>query len=142
MGNLVIATIFVVMLNILMWFSGIAMLNLNPDGSVCYNPEGTIIENVNSGNYTTLDNQILEDLPSSQSTSVVSGAVNFFLDIFNNVLGWFKSAPGFRYVYGVIAAPYNILKCINLPAQFVFGIGTVWYLITLLILIAFMWQRD
>jgi len=43
MGNLTIATIFIVLVNVLMWFSGIAMLDINPGGSICYSPEGSII---------------------------------------------------------------------------------------------------
>ena len=63
-------------------------------------------------------------------------------ELFNNILGWFKSAPGIKYIYGVVAAPYNILKCTGLPSRFVAGIGTLWYLVSFLVLIAFLWGRD
>lgn len=146
MGNLTIATIFIVTLNILMWFSSISMLTINPTGSVCYNLEGSIIDNAvtQTGNYSyVLDNDILDQLPTAQSQSVSSGSTGItFTDIFNNILGWFKSAPGIKYIYGVISAPYNILKCMNLPGQFVAGIGTLWYLVTFLVLVAFLWGRN
>ena len=145
MGNLVIATVFIAMVNILMWFSSVSMLSMNPSGTFCYNVEGSIIDSsvLHSGNYTVLNNDdLLKDLPSSQTTSVTAGSTNIFTDIFNNVIGWFKSAPGIKYIYGVIAAPYNILKCTGLPDIFVTGLGTVWYLITFLVFVAFIWGRN
>ena len=142
MGNLTIATIFIAALNILMWFSTIAMLNINPVGTFCYNTEGSLIASATTTNISTVNNDIIGQLPSSDSAVVTAGSTNIFTDIFNNVIGWFKSTPGIKYVYGVVAAPYNILKCMNLPNEFVVGIGTLWYLVSFLILIAFIWGRD
>jgi len=142
MANLTVATIFIVMLNVMMWFSGLAMTDMNPDGTMCYNIEGSVIDNAitQQGDGTALDNDIANDLPDPQG-AVAGETTNVFTDIFNSVLGWFKSAPGLRYVYGVVAAPYNILKCMNLPSEFVIGIGTIWYLVSLLVLVAFLWGR-
>lgn len=145
MGNLTIATIFVVALNVLMWFSQIAMLDINPDGPTMYNVAGSPIGEtiVSQGNASVLRDDVLGDLPSSAGTQVASGeSSGFFTDIFNNILGWMKSAPGIKYVYGVVSAPYNVLKAMNLPAEFVVGIGTLWYLVSLLVLVAFLWGRD
>lgn len=143
MGNLTIATTFIVLLNLLMWFGTLAMAEMNPSGTVCYNPTGSVIGNSIDGNPETgvLDNDVVDDLPSAEGT-VSTGSTNIFTDIFNNVLGWFKSAPGIKYVYGVIAAPYNILKCMNLPNEFAIGIGALWYLVSLLVFVAFLWGRD
>lgn len=144
MGNLTIATIFVVALNVLMFLTQTAMLNINPDGSVCYHAEGSVIGETmqEQGNMSVSQTKALADLPGSQGTVVTSGSTNIFTDIFNNILGWFKSAPGVKYVYGVISAPYNILKCMNLPAPFIVAVGTLWYMVTLLVLVAFLWGRE
>jgi len=144
MGNLTVATIFIVMVNVLMWFSGIAMLDINPEGSICYSPEGSIIgESIEgSGDGAILNNDALSQLPTGEGT-VESGDTGVIItDVFKNILNWFKSAPGIKYVYGVVAAPYNILKCTSLPNQFIVGIGTLWYLVSFLVLIAFIWGRD
>jgi len=143
MGNMEIITIFVVLLNVLMFFSQTAMLSINPSGSVCYHVEGSVIgETMSSqGNMSTSQTDALADLPSSAGTVVTGETTSVFTDIFNNILGWFKSAPGIKYVYGVVSAPYNILKCLNLPSEFVVGIGTLWYLVSLLVLVAFLWGR-
>lgn len=145
MGNLQIATIFIVLVNILMWFCSIAMLEINPSGTICYNLDGTIIDNtmITSGNMSVLDNNVLDDLPTAAGSTITPGETSVsFTDIFNNILSWFKSAPGVKYIYGVVAAPYNILKCMNLPNNFTMGIGTFWYLISLLTLTAFLWGRE
>jgi len=144
MGNLVIATIFVVVLNVLMFLTQTAMLNINPDGSICYNAEGSVIgETMKSqGNMSVSDADALADLPSSAGTVVTSESTSVFTDIFNNILGWFKSAPGIKYVYGIVSAPYNILKCMNLPASFIVAVGTLWYMVSLLVLVAFLWGRE
>lgn len=140
MSNLTIATTFIVILNILMWFSQISMLALNPAGSVCYNLEGSLIDNSQTST-GVLSNDVIADLPESQG-QVTTDSGNIFTDVFNNILSWFKSAPGVKYIYGVVAAPYNILKCMNLPVEFVAGIGTLWYLVSFLTFLAFLWGRD
>jgi len=143
MGNLTIATIFVVTLNVLMFLVTTAMINLNPDGSVCYHAEGSVIGETmaEQGNLSVSETDALGDLPGSAGTVTIGDAIGF-TDIFNNILGWMKTAPGIKYVYGVVSAPYNILKCMNLPAEFVVAVGTLWYLVSLLVFVAFLWGRD
>lgn len=140
--NLTVATIFIVLLNVLMWFSSIAMLDMNATGSVCYNLKGSVIESnvVGVGNATVINNNVIDQLPGNQN-AVTSGSTNIFTDIFNNIVNWFKTTPGIKYIYGVIAAPYNILKCLGLPVEFIVGIGALWYMVTFLILVAFLWGR-
>ena len=142
MGNLTIATTFIVLVNILMWFSSIAMLDVNPTGSICFHTNGSIIENSvkSSGNYSTLNNDVLGDLPNAEGTVTTSS--NPFTDIFNNILTWFKTAPGLKYIYGVVSAPYNVLSCTGMPNEFIVGIGTLWYMVSFLVLLAFLWGRD
>lgn len=143
MGNLTIATIFVVFVNVMMFLVQTAVININPDGTMCYSTTGSVIDETMTfqGNLSVSSTSALTDLPGSQGTVTIGDAVGF-TDVFNNILSWMKSAPGIKYVYGVVSAPYNILKCMNLPSEFVVAIGTLWYLTSLLILVAFLWGRD
>ena len=143
MGNLTIATIFVVFVNVMMFLVQTAVININPDGTMCYSTTGSVIDETmaSQGNLGVSSTSALTDLPGSQGTVTIGDAVGF-TDVFNNILSWMKSAPGIKYVYGVVSAPYNILKCMNLPSEFVVAIGTLWYLTSLLILVAFLWGRD
>ena len=142
MGNLTIATTFIVLLNILMWFSTLAMLDINPSGTFCYHTDGSVISRVTTDNTTTVDNDVLNQLPEAESSQVTTGTTNIFTDIFNNIINFMRTAPGIKYVYGVVAAPYNILKCMNLPNSFIVGIGTLWYLVSFLVLLSYLWGRD
>lgn len=143
MGNLTTLTVFIVILNVLMWFASIGMTEANPGGVGCYNVEGTIIANVNNqqNNFTVGENPI-GSLPESQTGFVSEGNTNIFTDIFNNIVGWFKTAPGLKYIYAVVAAPYNVLACMGAPWQFVAGLGTFWYVTTFLVMISYLWGRD
>lgn len=147
MGNLTIATIFIVLINVLMWFSTIAMVTINPTGTFCYNLEGTIIgETITQTNatYETINNSIIDQMPSASTTTISPGSSTSFIftDIFNSITSWFKTAPIIKYIYGVVAAPYNILKCMNLPVYFIMGIGTFWYLISLLVFVGYLFGRE
>lgn len=142
MGNLEIATIFIVLANILMWFSQIAMLSVNPLGTTCYHPEGSVIgQTVTNG---TINNNIVDQLPDPIQTQGGSGG--FVLDLFNSILSFMKSIPGVHYIVDVAAAPYNILKVMNcsigiIPEEFIVGIGTLWYLITGLVIFSYIFWR-
>lgn len=142
MGNLTIATIFVVLANVLMWFVSISMLTINPTGSVCFHTNGTIIGEQlgDDGTYYVMPGSdgTIDDLPSPSAIETDNEEIS----LFNNVLSWFKTVPGLKYVVNVVSAPYNILKCTNLPVNFIAGISALWYLITFLVLIAFIWGRE
>lgn len=144
MGNLLTATIFIIVMNLFMWWASIAQLTINPDSSICYNLEGSVIENTiyYNENGSVLNNDVLSQMPDAQTTQVSGTTTTFFTDIFNNIVSYFKETTGLKYVYAVIAAPYNILKCTNLPSTFIVGIGTFWYLISFLIFISYLWGRE
>lgn len=145
MGNLTTITLFMVIINLLMWFSALAIVDLNPEmeGSVCYQKSGSIIDKEihYNNNMTTLTDSIGDDLPRAEG-SVNAGSTNIFTDIFNNILGWVKSAPGIKYAYAVIAAPMNILTCLNMPSEYSVGLGVLWYVTSLVVLLAFLWGRE
>lgn len=112
------------------------MLSVNPTGTMCYNIEGSIISQATVGNATVVETDILGQLPET------SGSISTYSDPFGVVGNWLRSIPGVRYVYSVVSAPYNVLKCMGLPNEFVVGIGTLWYLVSLLILVGWWMGRD
>ena len=146
MGNLTIATVFIVALNVIMFLVGMSMQAINPDsGNICQSSEGDLMSEslYSNTNYSVARTDVLNDLPNSETTQVSAGGTSVtFTDIFNNVREWFLDVTGLKYVYNVIAAPYNILNCMGLPSEFVAAMGTLWYVISLLVLVAFLWGRD
>jgi len=131
------AFIFVMFLNVFMFLSQASMLAMNPDSPQFYTGEGTVIAELQNGNITTTGSNIY--LPEGQNIEITSG--NPFTDIFNNALSWFKGTKGGMFTYTILASPYNILKATGLPSLFVATLGTLWYGISLFLLVAFIWGR-
>jgi hypothetical protein len=151
MGNMMIASICIILINVLMFFSQAAMTSMNPGGLMCYSLDGSIIgnqlvkQNATAISYDNgvVNNSVINDLPSASTSTVnPSSSGGFVTDLFNNILSWLKSVPGLNYIINIVAAPYNILKCMNLPWEVTAGLGTLWYMLSLLALISFMWWRD
>ncbi len=145
MGNLTTALTFVMVLNILMWLSQVAMLDLNPEGTVFYHKEGTLLgefdKNKGQGTPELDDSGLASDLPSAEENiSPTTG--NIFTDAFSSIKEWFSRTTGINYLYGIIKAPYNVLKAMMLPAEIVYAFGTLWYALTLFLVIAFFWGRE
>lgn len=143
MGNLLNALVFVMTLNVLMWLSQVAALDINPQGAVFYNCNGSLMEGFGSKcSDGVVNTDVKAMLPSAQAGNVGVTVGQYFTDIFNSISGWLKSIPGLNYIYEIAAAPYNILKAFNLPNEFVFAIGTFWYGISVFLIVAFMWWRE
>jgi len=141
MGNLEVATIFMLLVNVTMWFATMGALAVNPTGSICYHVENSFIGDRITNE--SMNNNVLDDLPQSQDTQISGGTSGGFVtDLFNSILGFFKGIPaGLNYITGVIAAPYNILKCTGLPNEAVMGIGIFWYLSSLLVFLSYLFWR-
>lgn len=138
-----IALLFVLVLQALMFMASTAMAELNP-GSEFYHLDGTIASGFNIGNTTSPmlnTDGITESLPSSEgSISPTTG--NFFTDSFGSIKRWFVDLPGINYVYGIVMAPYNIVKMMGLPGEASFAIGSIWYGISIFLIVAFFWGKE
>ena len=141
MTNTTIALVFVMVVNVLMFVSNVAILDLNPDGPKFYNCKGSVMQGFGSdcSNTSVLNSDIASQLPSSQSIEV---STNPFTDIFNNALGWFIGLPGINYIVAIASSPYNIIKAIGLPNELTTALGILWYGITLFCIVAFLWGRE
>ena len=113
------------------------MLAMNPATPEFYTGDGTIIAELQNGNITNTDYNSY--LPEGQNIEITSG--NPFTDIFNNALSWFKGTKGGMFTYTLLSSPYTILKATGLPSIFVASLGTLWYGISLFLLVAFIWGR-
>lgn len=143
-SNITMALIFVMTLNCLLWLSQVAIIDLNPSGTEFFHCDGSMLNSFGecgaNSNYIN-ETQITNQLPSLEgSVSATTG--NLFTDLFTATKGWLLNVPGINYMVGMVKAPYVILKSLNLPEAFVYTIGTLWYAITLFLLVAFILGRD
>lgn len=148
MSNITIAVTFVWILNILMWMSQAAIVDLNPtaDSPIrFYNCSGTVIQSYStSPNCDQIaipnSNSINSELPISvKQTEETSGF--FIVDVLSSAKNWITDK--LEYFGAIVTAPYSILKAIpGLPNGFAGAIAIMWYAISIFLLVAFILGRQ
>ena len=147
MGNLTTAVIIVVMLNVFMFLTQASLVGIKEtDATNVYNCDGTMLgiysDDCQNGDMALINNTNIPSLfpGSSQATSPTTG--NIFTDVFSSIKNWMLDTLGLRYVFAILSAPYSMLSLMNLPHEFVFALGSLWYIISAFLIIAFLWWRD
>jgi hypothetical protein len=142
MGNLTTAMTFVMVLNVLMWFSQVATLEINPTGTAFYNNNDSLMCDFGDCSQYVIDEEgVTEKLPTGEgSISPTTG--NLFTDIFSSITGWLGSVTGVKYLKEIISAPYKILLAMRVPQAFAFGCGVLWYGISLFVVLGFIFGRE
>jgi len=140
MGNVSIALTFVLIMNVLMFLTQAAMLDINPEGPQFFNCKGSMLEGYDKNKCEgspALDNsKISSDLPTAEgSVSPTTG--NLFTDTFSSIKTWFSRKIDF--ISQIVTAPYNMLEYAGAPDSFRFAIGTLWYGLTFFLILAFFW---
>ena len=140
MGNLTLATIFIIIMNVLMIFVNMSLQIANP-GTHFYNTNGTIIGNsINDG---ILNTSVADQLPSTITGNVAANAQpGFGTDLFSMLKSWLLSLPGIKYIVDIVSAPYEILKITGLPTEFILPIAALWDLLSLLVIVSWLAWRD
>lgn len=142
MANSTTALMFVIFLNVLMFVSQISMDKIaEGEGTHFYNCSGRLIDSFGDCTQYTINTNPDEALPSSAGT-VAPTTGNIFTDVFNNILSYLKNIPGVNFLYNIIKAPYSLMQSIGLPAEISFILGSLWYIISLFIVISFLWGRE
>lgn len=141
MGNFTMAFMVVLSINLMMWLGQVAVLSENPTGVNFVDYDGNIFNKWESGNFELNESDPYNMLPSG-SGAVDPETGNVFTDVFNSIKGWVAEKSGARYLMQVVSAPYNFLEALHLPVEFVYAVGTFWYLLTLLLFVLMMWGRD
>lgn len=147
MGNLLLSLTIVMGINVMMFLGQVAVLELNPAAPVFFNFKGSMLGefDVNkgntAGNYSLDDSDPASRIPSA-TASVNPSSGNIFTDMFASIKNWLLQSTGVNYLLAILSAPYNFLKSIGLPNAFTFAVGTLWYAVSLLLLVLFVTGRD
>jgi hypothetical protein len=146
MGSIQTACIFVIVVNVLMFLTQASVLGVADPGdnvTTFYNKENSIIQQFEKDNQEyILDTENIGDKLPAESETVNEETGNIFTDIFQSIKNWIAEKTGLSYAYTILSAPYNMLKAINLPNEFVWAMGTLWYAITLMALILLIFGRE
>lgn len=135
MNNLLTALIIVLSINALLMISSNAIPEINPEGTFPYSGGG-ILEN---HSVTTANPRA--DLPTGSGV-IQSDSGNFFTDTFGVILNWISDKTGFDSVIKTLDAPYSWLMILGFDATLANIIGTIWYLVTFLLLVLVLTGRN
>lgn len=146
MDDSLLSVVLIVMgVNVILWLGQVAALELNPTGPQFYNCQDSILgqfeaSNCTSNTYDLNDEDPAGRLPGSGGEIEVDSG-EAYTDTFSATINWFTDSTGISYLYNIVAAPTNFLKAIGVPSAFAFGIGVMWYVVTLLLIVAFVLGR-
>jgi hypothetical protein len=143
--SLLTALLVVMGVNVFLWLGQFAALELNPEGPQFYNCQDSLLGSVEASGctgttYVLDDTNPAGSLPSGGGEIEVESG-NVFTDTFSAATNWLTESTGLRYLYNILAAPSNFLKAIGVPDAFAFAVGAMWYVVTFLLLVAFVLGR-
>jgi hypothetical protein len=123
-NTLLSALLFVLGINLLMWISQAAIIDMGGSGS-WYTSQG-ILENENISASTSE----ADDLPTTGG-AVETDTGNIFVDTFGVFTGWIADS----WVVKILKAPYNYLKMLGIDPALAAMLGTMWYIITVTLIL-------
>jgi len=141
-NKLVMALIIIVVLDVIFFLSHTAMIKINPTGATLQDYNNTVISEFDAGGHTLLSPTSTTGLLPEATESVSTEGDNTFTDTFKTSTNWLKSLEkGANYLITITAGPVNYLKNINAPNEIVFSLGALWYIITFILIVAFILNR-
>lgn len=119
-------------------------MDIGAPAGAFYNSSGSLLCKADAANCTgdyyvlnnTDPNSLFPDNPR-----VEGGDGNFFTDMFASIKSFFSEKLGLGYVVDILNAPYSFLKMMGLPNEVSFVVSAMWYLLTLFVILAFLWGR-
>lgn len=146
MSAITYAFTVVMCINVMLFLGQVAALQVNADAPKFHDCQGSLLGSFEAGNCSAgtyvLDDSNPTARLASGETSISPDTGNIFTDAFTALKNWFLESTGFSYIVQMLSAPYNFLKALQLPPAFVFAVGTMWYGVTLLLIILVLIGRD
>lgn len=134
MNPLLTALVIVLSINAIMWTSETAIVEMG--GPSFYNKQG-ILENHNLSEGV----DPYAELPTTGG-AVTTDTGNIFIDTFGSFMNWLAQKTGFDAVIQTLKAPYNIMKSMGIPNDLADLFGTLWYLVTILLVVLVVTGRN
>ena len=143
-GTLTTAMIFVWILNVMMIFSQLAVTDMTENGMQFINSSGTILKGYSTDGCTNIAGPSADDLTAQLPTGASETGGFFIVDWITSATSWIgKQKDTFIQV---VSAPTTMLKTIPLfqlaqYSAFAAIIGVMWWGISLLLIVAFIFGR-
>lgn len=139
-GNLTITLVIILLIDVLFLFTQTAITEINPSGSDYFRYNQSLISGADTGGYNLNQTSYGSAIPATESGVTTEG--NLFTDSFRTIKGWFtKPAQSLNYFIRFLGGPTSYLYDIGLPHVVTFALGTFWYLLTLFLLLSYLFGR-
>lgn len=134
------ALLFVLMLNVFVFLGATSMEKVNPELAVSFfNYEGSWLEGKDRFGNFTLDGNLNDAIPDSQSTVGVETG-NVFTDTWRTISGWLtERIPGYSFMERMVNGPYVLLSHpdLGIPAEISFAVTWIWHMLGIFLFVAF-----
>lgn len=139
--NLTISLLMVLSLNLMMFFVSSGLIDSGY--ATPFDNSKNFLNKFNDGNLTnpSVPTNVTNLIPDTQAVGVDPVDNNVYTDIFTSARSWFLDKTGIGWVLGILQAPAVILTVIGLSASMAWAITALWYAITLLFIVAFIFGR-
>lgn len=146
MGELFTALAVVLSINALMVLAQISVIAMNPAAAQFYNCQGDLLglmdaNDCQAATYAMNDTNPTSFLPSQGGEiQIDSGAA--YTDTSASANTWLSGGKGLNYLNTIVSTPKNMLVAIGVPGPFAFVVGTLWYLLTVFLIVGFVLGRN
>jgi len=137
--NMGSALLVVLCIDLLLVFGQSAIHDINPEGNISYI---TNDKDILKAYYSDVSNSSLNTTLSDKfigGAAEVTSDSNVFTDTFIAVRNWILApVAGLKFLVQTLAGPYSYLAnpALGLPEWFSLGIGALWFIMTLFLLVA------
>lgn len=133
--KIVFALLMILCVNMFLFLTQMTIDEINPGGQVkFFNPSGTLLSQVDNGNYTLPEN-VSGEFPQPDAQVSTDNTGDIFTDTFRAFRQWFLDNTGISWLLGILNALYNFLVAIGVPTPIAWAIGAMWHLTTLFLII-------
>lgn len=140
--NMLNAVIFVLGLNLLIFFVGGAITSLGGSSPFDDAQNPLMKFNAKEGNFTN------PELPANYTGFLPSGVQavepdtgGFFTDIFSSIKSWVVDATGLGWLLSILSGPKVLLAAMGLPDALAWAIAALWYGVSILIIASYIFGR-
>jgi len=151
--KLILTLVIILVIDVILFFGQVAVNNvvteysLDSNDNAIFNMDKSFIQRFNDGadgSYSVITNSSGIIPEASDSVSTETG--NLFTDSARSIKTWLANSAsgvvtGWNYFTNFLSGPVHYFENINAPQEFIFGLGALWYGLTILLLILLIFNR-
>lgn len=141
MSNLTTALAIVLSISAMLILGGLVASDIAGEDRSIISCEGTLYSNCSS-TYILNTGNPQSALPQADVNTIAPSGSSSDSGIFAVIGAWIADTTGLSIVYNILSAPSTFLKSIGLPSTYADIIATIWYGLTLFLVISWWKGQD